>query len=55
MTMPQQHQLHQNQQTYIQQLQQLAIDGEILERWRRIGSTQGLSSDSEIANFLIQQ
>ena len=33
----------------------LQIDGKIFEWWRRLGTTQGLASDTAIASFLLQQ
>ena len=32
----------------------LLIGGEVLERWRHAGSAQGLTSDNEIASFLLE-
>ncbi|PVD36303.1 hypothetical protein C0Q70_03282 [Pomacea canaliculata] len=36
-------------------VQHLALDGEIFERWRHFGNAHGMTSDTDIATFLMQQ
>ncbi|KAL8591871.1 hypothetical protein ACOMHN_044367 [Nucella lapillus] len=51
----QQQQRQQQQQHFAQRIvDHLAFNGDILDRWHQIGSAQGLSSDLEVATFLIQ-
>ena len=40
---------------HTQRVWRLDIVGEAFDRWRGIGHNQGLSSDTEIAVFLMQQ
>lgn len=42
-------------QQYRQGVWELNFDFRAFERWRSIGSLHGLSSDTEIASFLLQQ
>ncbi|KAK7095849.1 hypothetical protein V1264_005210 [Littorina saxatilis] len=50
----QQQHLQQQQQFAERILEHLAFNSDILERWHQIGSAQGLSTDLEVATFLIQ-
>ncbi|KAK7497751.1 hypothetical protein BaRGS_00010885 [Batillaria attramentaria] len=36
-------------------VEQLSIDKDVLHRWRQLGETYGLSSDTDIAQFLLQR
>lgn len=40
---------------YTQRVWRLDIIGDAFDRWRRIGEHHGLTSDTEIAVFLMQQ
>ena len=51
----QQQHAQQQQQFAERILEHLAFNSDILERWHQIGSAQGLSTDLEVATFLIQQ
>nr|KAG5693642.1 hypothetical protein BaRGS_017372 [Batillaria attramentaria] len=45
----------QSQSQYQQDVQQITLDRNTYERWRYIGSAQGLITDSQIATFLTRQ
>ncbi|XP_076438569.1 uncharacterized protein LOC143277575 [Babylonia areolata] len=50
-----QHQRMQQQQQFEERiLEHLAFNSDILERWHHIGTSQGLTTDLEVATFLVQ-
>lgn len=55
----QQHHGHHHQQSqqqhFNQKAQTLVLDGDIFQRWSQIGTSQGFTTDTDIARFLIQQ
>ncbi|PVD36259.1 hypothetical protein C0Q70_03237 [Pomacea canaliculata] len=54
----QQHHGHHHQQSqqqhFNQKAQTLVLDGDIFQRWSQIGTSQGFTTDTDIARFLIQ-